>query len=173
MRKSVILFVLLHLLLVGNSYAFESSKYIQKKIDKTLSKCFGKNNYSINEIDFIEYHSKDIKDIYLNEVLINKQKIGYLAFASSFAKDNYFDYMVVFDKNFIIKRVVVLEYRSSYGSEIMAKHWLRQFEGKHAGKNMIFNKDIDAISGATLSAPALSEGVKFLSELLYHKEIME
>lgn len=38
---------------------------------------------------------------------------------------------------------------------------------------MTFNKDIDAISGATLSAPALSEGVKFLSELLYHKEIME
>jgi len=60
----------------------------------------------------------------------------------------------------------VLVYRSTYGGEIMSRSWLKQFIGKTKGESMEMNKDIDGISGATLSAPSITQGVKDLSLLL-------
>ena len=43
---------------------------------------------------------------------------------------------------------------------------MKQFIGKSNGENMEFEKDIDSISGATISAPVITKGIKSLSLLL-------
>ena len=93
-------------------------------------------------------------------------ELGYACFASSRGKNDYFDYMVIFDKDLVIKQVKVLIYRSTYGGEIMSRSWLKQFIGKTNGREMAMDKDIDGISGATLSAPSITQGIKDLSLLI-------
>ncbi len=48
----------------------------------------------------------------------------------------------------------------------MSRSWLKQFIGKTNGQKMAMDKDIDGISGATLSAPSITLGVKDLSLLI-------
>ena len=59
-----------------------------------------------------------------------------------------------------VKQIEILEYRESYGHEVAQTEWLNQFVGKTAESTMKLNKDVKNISGATLSAKHLTDGVK-------------
>jgi Na+-translocating ferredoxin:NAD+ oxidoreductase RnfG subunit len=59
-----------------------------------------------------------------------------------------------------VKRVEILEYRESYGSEIANRDWLAQFAGKSGGDGLKPGSDIRIISGATLSSRHITEGIK-------------
>ena len=59
-----------------------------------------------------------------------------------------------------VRRVEVLEYRESYGQEVADAKWLHQFDGKNAASTLKLGKDIDNISGATLSSKHITDGVK-------------
>jgi len=107
-----------------------------------------------------------VKDVKVSVLKSAEIELGYACFASSKGKNDYFDYMVIFDEELIIKKVIVLVYRSTYGGEIMSRSWLKQFIGKCKGEAMEIDKDIDSISGATLSAPSIAEGIKDLSLLI-------
>ncbi|MGZ2370649.1 hypothetical protein ACXR6G_12780 [Ancylomarina sp. YFZ004] len=95
-----------------------------------------------------------------------ESELGYVCFTSSNGKNDYFDYMVIFDTDLLIKKVVVLVYRSIYGCEIMYSSCLKQFIGKSKGESFKIDKDIDSISGAIFSAPLIILGVKDLSSLI-------
>ena len=51
-----------------------------------------------------------------------------------------------------IRDLQVLVYRESHGDEITDKRFRRQFTGKRASDPIALGKDIDAISGATISS---------------------
>lgn len=59
-----------------------------------------------------------------------------------------------------IKQIDVLEYRESYGAEVAEPSWKDQFIGKTAASTLKLNKDIKNVSGATLSAKHMTDGVK-------------
>lgn len=59
-----------------------------------------------------------------------------------------------------VKQIEILEYRESYGHEVAQIEWLNQFVGKTAESTIKLNKDVQNISGATLSAKHLTDGVK-------------
>ena len=159
-------------LLVGfmfPSQANDFPKSIQKKIDKEVQKIFPIDGLIMNSIDDLNldfFAYKGTRGIRVSTLKWEDELMGLVCFASSKGKNDYFDYMVLFNENLEIQKVVVLIYRSSYGGEIMAKSWLKQFIGKVKGEEMEFGKDIDGISGATLSAPSITKGVKSLSLLL-------
>lgn len=167
MRRFVILACLLACSVLVSANSFPKS--VQKKIDKTLVRLFPKKVVDLKDITLSEellsgYTSvKNVKALTLNAA---GEELGYACFASSKGKNDYFDYMVIFDKERVIKKVVVLVYRSTYGGEIMSRSWLKQFIGKSKGEAMQMDKDIDGISGATLSGPSITEGVKDLSLLI-------
>lgn len=145
------------------------SKSIQKKIDKAVEASFPHQDLLLDDLktvklDFFKYQG--IRDVRLSLIKKHEDVEGYACFASSKGKNDFFDYMVLFNKKLEIQKVVVLTYRSSYGGEIMSKNWLKQFIGKGRGEEMEFGKDIDGISGATISAPAITKGVKSMSLLL-------
>jgi len=61
-----------------------------------------------------------------------------------------------------VKGVEILEYRESYGGQVREPLWRAQFVGKRRGATIVLEKDIQNISGATLSSRHITEGVKRL-----------
>lgn len=61
-----------------------------------------------------------------------------------------------------VKSIEILEYRESYGGEIVNPKWRAQFAGKHAGSTLRLMDDIQNISGATLSSKHITDGVRRL-----------
>lgn len=59
-----------------------------------------------------------------------------------------------------VKQIQIMDYVESYGYEVAEKKWHQQFVGKTADAPIKLNKDIDNISGATLSCKHLADGVK-------------
>lgn len=79
----------------------------------------------------------------------------------------YFDYYAILDKQYSILDMKVYNYAATHGQEICSKAWLRQFKGYNGAKPLKYGKDIDGISGATISGRAITEdvetGIKILS----------
>lgn len=87
----------------------------------------------------------------------------------------YFDYFILFSKNGKILKVKIFNYQATHGQEITARGWLNQFNGTTPIKNLKVGKNIDAISGATVSVYAITEDVSIqisrLANLLKHKTV--
>ena len=101
----------------------------------------------------------------------NSQFIGYAFVDKAASKTDEFDYLILLDKNLIIAKSKVLVYREDYGGEIGSKRWLKQFIGKSAKDELLYEKDIIAISGATISATSMTKAVNaFLKNISILKE---
>jgi Na+-translocating ferredoxin:NAD+ oxidoreductase RnfG subunit len=59
-----------------------------------------------------------------------------------------------------VRQIAIMDYVESYGYEVDDLKWRAQFVGKTAASTIKLNKDIDNISGATLSCKHLADGVK-------------
>jgi Na+-translocating ferredoxin:NAD+ oxidoreductase RnfG subunit len=79
-------------------------------------------------------------------------------------KHEFIDMAVALSPAGKVKGVEILEYRESYGHEIINVKWLAQFIGKGPGKRLEIEKDIRNISGATLSSVHVMEGINRLTE---------
>lgn len=81
----------------------------------------------------------------------------------------YFDYYILFDHNREVRKVKVYNYQATHGQEVSGRGWLRQFVGYHGEKPLAYGKNIDSISGATISANAITynvqEAVRYLGLL--------
>lgn len=69
-------------------------------------------------------------------------------------------YAIGISSNGAIQGVEIMEYRESYGYEVADLSWRKQFFGKTAADPIKLNKDIQNISGATLSSKHLTDGIK-------------
>lgn len=67
-----------------------------------------------------------------------------------------FFYMTLFSPQRQIKKVNILEYTGDYGYQIANKGWLKQFEN---GQNFEVGRNVDGISGATISVKSITAGV--------------
>ena len=83
-----------------------------------------------------------------------------------------FDLLIIYNKEKELNSLVVLDYPGEYGFEISAKWWLKQFIGKTSVKHN-YRKDIDAISGATVSAQSVVNEVNTLNLLINKLVIIE
>lgn len=146
-----------------------------KKINKEVLTVF--------EIDAFERETVVIDSTALSEmdasfdadnfIRISKDQkhLGYFYFGKAPSKADEFDYVIIFDDQLIIKKIKILAYREDIGGEISSKRWLRQFDGFTKSDELAYGKDIMGISGATISAKAMTKAVndllKNLSKLQY------
>ncbi len=72
----------------------------------------------------------------------------------------YFDYYAILDQQYSILELKVYNYAATHGQEICSKAWLRQFKGYNGSKPLRYGKDIDGVSGATISGRAITEDVE-------------
>ena len=78
----------------------------------------------------------------------------------------YFDYFILYNTDLTVETVKVYNYQASYGHEISARGWLKQFEGFTGKTSLEVGKNIDAISGATVSVHAITDDVQWKTKML-------
>lgn len=78
----------------------------------------------------------------------------------------FFDYFILFNTKSEVKKVTVFNYEATHGQEITAKGWLKQFIGYRGDSEMDIGKNIDSISGATISVNGIVHDVKMKTQLI-------
>ena len=87
---------------------------------------------------------------------------GYFSTESVIGKHDLINYAVALSGDGKIRQIEILEYREAYGGEVRNAHWRSQFIGRHHGDPVTVGRDIQNISGATLSSQHLTEGIRRL-----------
>lgn len=150
--------------------AFQLPKRILKKVQKELVKTFDSEELTLESIQIsARIHSQLTKRMgteNLFKVRKDTLVIGYAFIDKAPSKTDQFDYLILLDKALIIKKTKVLVYREDYGGEIGSRRWLKQFIGKSSKDQLKYRRDIMAISGATISAVAMTQAVnEFLADV--------
>ncbi len=65
-----------------------------------------------------------------------------------------------------VRQIEILRYSESHGQEVRLLAWRKQFAGKSATAALSIGKDIDNISGATLSCTHVTDGVRRIATVL-------
>jgi hypothetical protein len=66
----------------------------------------------------------------------------------------------------MVERVEIMVYREPRGDEVRDARFRKQFEGKTAQDPMRLDRDIDAVSGATVSSASMAVGVRRAAVLI-------
>ena len=74
-------------------------------------------------------------------------------------------FMVILNIDGDIINANVIKYRESYGSEVGNKGWLQQFIDFNNNSDYNIGKEIDGISGATISVKSMSKGMQKITAL--------
>jgi Na+-translocating ferredoxin:NAD+ oxidoreductase RnfG subunit len=160
-----ILFLLSLCFLTNISFASLSQK-LEQRMDKSLKKHLGTSDFSHDEILISSGKEKELSFELRTGQLFNltqtKQHTGYIFIDEGRGRHEVFTFMIVLNPKLEIEFVYVLEYNEVYGMEISGKKWLKKFKGFNPKTKIIFNKTIDAISGATISSKSIIEGISLV-----------
>ncbi len=74
-------------------------------------------------------------------------------------------FMVILNIDGEIINANVMKYREAYGSEVGNSGWLQQFINFNKNSDYNIGKDIDGISGATISVKSMSKGIQKITTL--------
>jgi len=166
-------------ILVFISSSFTNSNKIEALIEKEVKNVFEVTTYK-KELLVIptavnETLPQKISDANFYKIYNNQKLLGYYYFGQAYGKADYFDFIVIFDTDLIVSKVKILVYREDHGAEVGSKRWLNQFKGKVKGENLTYQKDIAAISGATISAKSMTNEINKLLKtvhILYTKKLL-
>ena len=88
-------------------------------------------------------------------------------------KHEFITYAVGLTADFKVKQIEIIEFRETYGNAIERSEWRKQFYGKDKTNDLKLTKDIQNVSGATLSCKHVTDGVRRVLQTvdLIHAEI--
>lgn len=87
---------------------------------------------------------------------------GYFFVDAVIGKHDLITYAVSVSNEGVVREVEILEYRETYGGEIRNAKWRAQFIGRKHGDPVRIGRDIQNISGATLSSTHVTDGIRRL-----------
>ncbi|MBC8320469.1 MAG: FMN-binding protein [Bacteroidetes bacterium] len=137
------------------------------KIEKTIKKKMGFQEFLLESVDVVVEPNSQSE---VFRIQSNNQTLGYVyvsrvntcrAGGCSINPDDiavdfeYFDYFLLTDSVGNVVNVKVYNYRATHGHQVMSRGWLKQFFGFNGSQTLNYGKDIQAISGATISAKTL------------------
>lgn len=147
------------------SFADIPNNYL-KKIDKEIQMLFEIESYDktpvVLDASVLDQMSANFKPEFFFKIEKDGEQLGYFYFGKAPSKADEFDFVVIFDAEFIIRKIKILAYREDYGGEISSKRWLRQFDGSGKMDELKYGADIKGISGATISAKSMTHAVNEL-----------
>lgn len=150
--------------------AFSVPEKIEKKARKTISKFYEVDSFKMEaiELDAAAHQATatDFEQGKLFKVHAEGQFLGYGFIGNAPSKTATYDYLVLFDQDWIITKSKVLVYREEYGGEIGSKRWLKQFVGGRSNSHFAYEQDIIPISGATISVRSMTNSINQLLESL-------
>lgn len=151
------------LLLALGLFSFTPQNRLTKKVKKEIEKTFKTKEYVLEPIVVHDTVASllysELKPKSLFKIVGTSGTLGYAFVDQAPSKADVFDYLILLDNNLILVKTKVLVYREDYGGEIGSKRWLKQFIGKNFMSSLNYGNDIIAISGATISAQAMTRAV--------------
>lgn len=155
------------------------SKSIQKKVDKQIVETYNIEAFTFTEVTIDSEITKTLPSAFgkdnLFKIEVENSLLGYAYVSKAFGKVDYFDYLVLLDKDLIILKTKILVYREDYGGEIGSKRWLKQFIGKTQNDELKYGDNIAAIAGATISVQVMTKAMNDLLKslkILHTKNIL-
>jgi Na+-translocating ferredoxin:NAD+ oxidoreductase RnfG subunit len=94
------------------------------------------------------------------EVYEGDKLLGYTIIDKVLGRHEFITYAVALTPSGEVQQIEVMEYLESYGHQIRNEKWRAQFTGKKQGDTLKLTKDIQNISGATLSCKHITEGIR-------------
>ena len=94
------------------------------------------------------------------------EKMHYALMDNTLGKTMPITFLVIFNENQEVNHSAIIKYREGYGGEISGKNWLAQFIGMKQDSLYKHEKEIDGITGATISVKSFTKGISKLSLLL-------
>jgi Na+-translocating ferredoxin:NAD+ oxidoreductase RnfG subunit len=88
--------------------------------------------------------------------------VGYAFVDDVIGKTEPITYMVTITPDTTVERLDLLVFRETHGYEIERSSWRDRFRGERLGNDLRVGRDIDKITGATLSCRAVTDGVRRL-----------
>jgi Na+-translocating ferredoxin:NAD+ oxidoreductase RnfG subunit len=92
--------------------------------------------------------------------------LGYCVESKVASRSGQFKIRVLLDPQVYVKRASVISYPWGRGRDVRKRVFTRQFEGKGPGDSIQVGKDIDAMTGATISSNVVAEGVRDTIKLI-------
>lgn len=152
---------------------------VEKRINKRLDKFFEKEGYNktpfqpsdsislkSNSYFYKVENASQTKKATLVIIIANGCRIGgcdvELEEGDEF--EQFFTYTLFNEEGNLID-IRILDYPSEYGYEVTSRWWLRQFS-KNWGQYFEYSKNIDAISGATVSVKSMIREMNLLQEVI-------
>lgn len=141
---------------------------LQKRESKELAALFG-DTYEVEAIPVMAV-SAPYSDVLregdcIRAVYREGSVAGYLLSTSAKGRFDYFDYSVIYSKELTVVGLLVTVYRSEHGAGICQKKWLEQFVG-YAGGELTIGKEIDAVSGGTISSTSMVNDIQRCQQLM-------
>lgn len=115
---------------------------------------------------FYRVHCNQSTEMYVYIGRVNSCRAGGCSVDGSAEEFEFFDYYVIYDSLINVLHVNVYNYEATHGQEITSRGWLRQFIGYNKSSNIQSGKNIDAISGATISVNGIIEDIKDKTSIL-------
>lgn len=169
MKKPILLTPLL--LLIIASAAIFSRNWPAGILQKSLNEIFGKSEEiawqtfpisgetRTNLLTKIKQKAFVPDTLWIGEMTAANEK-NFVIIHEAFGKAENFTFAVYISETGNIIDVDVLVYREDYGGEIDHPAFRKQFRGKSKSKQLIFGRSIQGITGATISARAITYGVR-------------
>ncbi len=90
----------------------------------------------------------------------NGKIVGYVIEDAVRGKWGPIHYLLSLDPSGKVKDVIVLEYKEKRGKPVAKRRFLKQFIGKTIRDRIKLKKDIQGVSGATISSRVLTNGIR-------------
>ncbi len=100
------------------------------------------------------------KSVYIAEK--DGKRLGYAIVDQVKGKSSFIKYLVAIAPEGMIRNVLILSYRGTKGSDVRHERFRKQFIGKRENDPLKLGVDIDAITTATISSRAITDGVRKL-----------
>ncbi|MHC4170077.1 MAG: FMN-binding protein [Planctomycetota bacterium] len=90
----------------------------------------------------------------VSEIRDSSGLLGYSVVSKVVGRSGPFEILVLLDKQHVVRRAAVIAYPWSHGRGVGRRSFSSQFEGKGPEDAIEIGKDIDAVTGATISCMA-------------------
>ena len=169
-NKLILLYLILsgEILIGGSPIRDSAEKYIISQFDVDVS--ISMHTLKLDAELKILVQNKVKQRFYRNELYYwtisnDDAKIAYALMDNVIGKSMPITFLVILNSKGAILASKVIKYREAYGGEVGNKNWLAQFANLTNTTQFMIGKNIDGISGATISANSLSKGIQKITVL--------
>lgn len=99
-------------------------------------------------------------DAIISEIKGDSGLLGYCVESTVVSRSGPFRIRVLLDKQFYVKQASVISYLWDRGGDVRKHAFTRQFKGKGPEDPIQLGKDIDAMTGATISSSVMADGIR-------------